>query len=153
MTIESALVTDVMTVRPDDTVQTALAMMDKNNIRTVPVVDENGDYLGLFSTRQLLKKLLPHIATTENSLPTLDFIQQAAPQIAQHLRELEPREIQDIMDTGTPPITAAIPHTEAIMRLVRHGSPVPVIHKGSSRFHGLLTEQSMLAELQKIGQA
>jgi len=152
VTIENALVTEVITIRPEETVKTALALMDISNIRALPVVDENGDYIGMFSTHQLLKKLLPHIATTENNLPTLDFIQHAAPQIAQKLRELEPLKMGDVVDRSVPPIFAGIPHTEAMMRLVRHGSPVPVVHKGTSRFHGLLTEQSMLEELQKIGQ-
>lgn len=153
MTIENAIITDVIAARPDDTVKTALILMEKHNIRSVPVIDETGDYRGMFNIRQLLKKLLPHIATTENNLPTLDFIQNASPQIAGRLHELEPCKVSDVMDTDIPSITAAIPHTEAMMRLVRHGSPIPVVHKGSSRFHGLLTEQSMLAELQKIGQA
>ncbi len=151
MTIENALFTDVISVKPDDTVKVALILMDKHSVRAVPVVDENGDYIGMFSTHQLMKKLLPQIAVTDDSLPTLDFIQKAAPQIAQRLRELEPQKMGDLVDTQIPPITVEIPHTEAMMRLVRYGSPVPVVYKGTKRFHGLLTEQSMLSELQQIG--
>lgn len=149
MSIENALVTDVVTVKPEDTVKSALELLEKNNIRAMPVVDDEGNYLGMFNTIQLLKKLLPHIAS-ENTLPTLDFIQHAAPQIAKRLKEVETTKVRDAMSKEIVPITVSVPHTEAMMRLVRHGSPLPVVHKGSSKFHGLLTEQSMLIELQKI---
>ena len=45
----------VITVHPDTTMQTALDLMQKENIQRLPVVDKHGKLVGIISEKQLLK--------------------------------------------------------------------------------------------------
>lgn len=47
----------LVTIRPDDTVRSAIAMFVMHNIGSLPVVDETGQVLGIFSERDVLFKV------------------------------------------------------------------------------------------------
>jgi len=69
-----AMVTDVTTVKSDATVQEVLNIFKEKNIRNVPVVDDNGAFVGLMGLHQILIALLPTAATMEHGLPDLSFV-------------------------------------------------------------------------------
>lgn len=150
MTVKTAIITNVISAKQDDTVDSVMALFDKHGIRAVPVVDAGGNYVGMFSIHQLLKKLLPLSATIEHALPTLDFIKNAAPEIAERKREMMARRVGEVLDESVATISPETSHSEGILLLVRHGSPLPVLEEGTQRFVGLLTEQSMVSSLRNI---
>ncbi len=60
-------------VRPDVTVRAALDVMAQTNIGALLVVDEPGQLVGIFSERDLLKRIGSEVAAYEN-LPIAQFM-------------------------------------------------------------------------------
>ena len=56
--LEEVMTRDVVTVKPDDPLVIAVALMVQHNIRHVPVVDENNVPQGIVSVRDVIREIL-----------------------------------------------------------------------------------------------
>lgn len=63
MTTESIMTSNLFTLKPTDTVADAIALMHREHLRNLPVVDESGSFVGLFGLRRLSQLLLPEAAS------------------------------------------------------------------------------------------
>ena len=144
-----AVITKMVTLSPALTVGESLDILDRHSIRCAPVVAEDGAFVGLFSGKQLLTKLLPVSVTMEDGLESIDFIINATPGVAKKLNEILPRKVTEFMDKTPMTVHPETPAWEVIRLLVKHGSPLPVVEKTSRRLTGLVSEQSVIGELKK----
>ncbi len=58
MTVGKLMIKEVITVTPDTTAETALAMMQKNRIGSLVVVDDMGLLVGIISTKDFINRIL-----------------------------------------------------------------------------------------------
>jgi acetoin utilization protein AcuB len=58
MKVRDVMITDVIVVHPDDTIREVVTLSEKHQIGTFPVVDENGNLVGMLTNTDLL-----HIVT------------------------------------------------------------------------------------------
>lgn len=61
------------TVSPDASVATAFNIIKQSRARFLPVVDDNGTYVGVFSAPTLLKLILPKAALINHSFEPSRF--------------------------------------------------------------------------------
>jgi acetoin utilization protein AcuB len=54
MKVRDVMITDVIVVHPDDTIKEVLALIEKHRIGTFPVVDDNGNLVGILTSTDLL---------------------------------------------------------------------------------------------------
>ena len=54
MKVRDVMITDVIVVHPDDTIREVLAISGKHRIGTFPVVDANGNLVGILTNTDLL---------------------------------------------------------------------------------------------------
>ena len=54
MKVRDVMISDVIVVHPDDTIKEVVALSEKHQIGTFPVVDENGDLVGILTNTDLL---------------------------------------------------------------------------------------------------
>jgi acetoin utilization protein AcuB len=54
MKVRDVMVTDVVTVQPDDTIKKVVALSEEHQIGTFPVVDQNGNLVGILTNTDLL---------------------------------------------------------------------------------------------------
>jgi acetoin utilization protein AcuB len=54
MKVRDLMITDVIVVRPDDTIKEVVALSEKHRIGTFPVVDDNGNLVGILTNTDLL---------------------------------------------------------------------------------------------------
>ena len=54
MKVRDVMITDVIVVHPDDTIREVVAISEKHQIGTFPVVDENGNLVGILTNTDLL---------------------------------------------------------------------------------------------------
>ena len=71
-----------MTLRPTDTVATAADRILKHHLRHLPVVDEQGRYLGTFSVYSLLKLTLPKAVLDKHGLDNVSFVTESVEDLA-----------------------------------------------------------------------
>ena len=53
MKVRDVMITDVIVVHPDDTLKEPLALSEKHRIGTLPVVDDNGNLVGILTNTDL----------------------------------------------------------------------------------------------------
>ena len=144
-----ATVEHIISLKPDNTVREAMNIFAEKDIRSLPVVDNDGKYLGLVGLRHILKKLLPASVTMEDGLENLDFIQDATPGIAKRLKRLYPMPVTEVMDAEYITIEPDTATWEAVRVMALHGSPVPIVNEKTNKLDGLITRQSLLTELDR----
>jgi CBS domain-containing protein len=151
MPCNEMMITDVVTVKTGQTVDEAIKVIEDAHIRFAPVVDDAGQLVGVFSTRSLMRSLLPVSVTMVGGLETLDFVMGATPGVAKRLRKSLPKLVGDVMCV---PADVTVIHPEktvweAIRLMAATGDPLPVVgNKGD--FLGLITEQSILENLHRV---
>ncbi len=147
MPCKDAMVTKVVTVGPDQSVEEVMDILSKNNIRHVPVVDKNKALVGMFGAHLLLKNLLPVSVAMEDGLQHLDFVIGAAPGMAMRLRKLMPVRVEQVMERNVVVVQPETPTWEALRLLYKYATPLPVVNEQDGRMLGLISEQSAIAEL------
>lgn len=149
MPCNDAMIADVITVKPDQTVGDAMEIFDHDHIRAVPVIDDQGTLVGLFSLNVILTNLLPVSVTMEDGLQRLDFVVGAGPGIAKRLRKLKDRKIAEVMKTDCVVTHPDMALWEAIRLMSKHGSPIPVVAEKTGKLEGIISGQSLLEAMEK----
>jgi len=66
--VRDVMTRDPVTVRPDDTVWDAVVKMDELGIGALPVVDDEGRLVGIFTERDLLRRVVAKRRDPERTL-------------------------------------------------------------------------------------
>lgn len=141
---------DVLTLSPNATVEEALKIFEDNDIRTIPVVEENGKLAGLFGLKELLFALLPASVRMENGLESLDFVIDADAGIAKRLKKLHGVPVSEIMNKTPVTAHADTATIEALRLMALKGSPVLIADEKSGKFVGMISRQSLIQDLYTI---
>jgi CBS domain-containing protein len=56
VTVQQCMTTNIVTARPDDEVQQALALMGENQVRRIPIVNQEGMLEGMVATADILQR-------------------------------------------------------------------------------------------------
>ncbi len=147
---EKAIVKDVVTVTPDQTVEEILKIFKEKNIRNIPVLDNEGKFLGLVGLQQILVNLLPKSAVMEDGLDNLNFVVGATPGMAKRLRKLHEVSIAELIKTDAATVTPETSTIEALLVLAKRGSPVAIIDEDTKEFKGVITRQTLLDNLYDV---
>lgn len=136
-----------MTLRPTDTVATAADRILKHHLRHLPVVDEQGRYLGTFSIYSLLKLTLPKAVLDKHGLDNVSFVTESVEDLARRLggRRDEPvKNWLNIHEVARPDT-----HAMEVMLLMLHGrtTSVPVVNKTNNRLEGIISFWDVLEKL------
>jgi CBS domain-containing protein len=149
MPCNAAMIKKLITISADKSVEDALEILDTNKIDAIPVVGKDGKLEGVFSTRVLLRNLLPVSVTTGDSLH-MDIKVGAAPGVAKRLKKVAPLKVGELMDRKANVVAPETPIWEGVNILVHHGAPILVVERGTGKLQGMITEQSMLDELERL---
>lgn len=145
-----AMIETIITIHPDNTVKQAFEIFEINNIRSLPVVDDAGNLIGLFGLKHILFNLLPKSATMQDGLPRLDFVMGAAPGIAKRLKKIYDVPVRELMDTNPMVLYPDTATWEALRVMALHGSPVSIVEENTGKFIGMISRQSLLVDLHKL---
>ena len=145
-----AMIKEVLTLKPDNTVAEAMEIYKKQNIRSLPVVDDEGNLVGLMGLRHVLVNLLPKSVTMEDGVQRLDYLMGAAPGIAKRLRKTLPLKVEEVMDTNPMVLEADTSTSEAVRVMALHGSPLSDVEPESGKFLGMISRQTLLGELEHL---
>ncbi|MCB9963811.1 MAG: CBS domain-containing protein [Rhodospirillales bacterium] len=157
MPCSDQMIPNVVTISPQQTISEALELLHKHSIRTLPVVDEKYCVVGLFSFSFLLKNLLPMAVTLDDDMThmkhleiSLDHLPGQAPWLAKRLKAHLPKKVEEVMLKNIVSVHPDTPLREGVRLIVKYGSPIPVIEKGTQRLLGLISSQSAIAALIEI---
>jgi len=95
--------TDVITLKPDDSIANALAIMCKHSVHNLPVVDKEGTFLGLFTLRRLSRELLPTAAklNEDSLLMHINFMPDGTDEILQRLNKIAQQPVSGLLEKSS----------------------------------------------------
>ena len=137
-----------LTLRPTDTVATGADYILKHRLRHMPVVDEQGRYVGTFSIYSLLRLTLPKAVIMEEGLADVSFIHETTGDLARRLRERGHEPVANWLSKDDPVMHPATPTMEVMLLMLRgHTTSVPVVDKQSHRLEGIISFWNVLEKL------
>ena len=140
----------VVTAKSDMRVSDIAHMLENKKLRAVPVLNENDALVGMFSTRVLLRNILPASVTMEDGLQRLSFGHGAEGSLARALVDVMDDPIVDHIEKKPIVLHADTAMWEVVRLLVEHGSPLAVVEEGTNKLIGLMSDQSILEALNKL---
>lgn len=128
LTVADLMTSDVHTLQEEDTLQTARGLMTSRRIRHIPIVNAEGEFLGLLTHRDLLSATISQLAEIDPE--TQDEIDAGIP-------------IREIMRTDVKHTAPDIPLRTAAETLLNHKyGCLPVLR--DAKLMGILTESDFL---------
>lgn len=127
-------------LHPEDHIRTAAQYVMDNRYRRIPVVDEEGRFLGVFGVNCLLRLVLPHAAIMENGLESVNFARETLSDLYRRYCENSDKEIALCMDKENVPTVG--PDTsllEAVLILYRTKASLPVVDPESGKLLGVIS--------------
>lgn len=145
----SAMIKELISASPSDLVEEVMALLKKHDIDAMPVIDAEGALLGVFSVQILLKNLLP-VSVNMGEGISLDMRVSAAPGVAKRLKKVKPLSVGELMETKMSIVSPGAPLWEGLQLILTEGAPVFVVDEGSGALKGMITQQSMIEELERV---
>ncbi len=100
MTAKTIMSTELSTLAPDVTVGEAIRIMCAHKVHNLPVVDENGSFVGLFSLRRITHALLPMAAQVNGNLLNFDmsFVSDNSDDYLDRLKAIGDGPVSDLLE-------------------------------------------------------
>lgn len=153
MSCQSVMLSTPVVVLTDVSVAATIDLMFEHRLRTLPVVDAQGIYQGLFGIQFLLKELLPKAATMnqEQGLSALTFMHDSLDDVRDMLKErmasLYPKAVGMAAHREIVPLSPEDGLLEAMLRVYHAGFSLPVVDKKTQKLVGIVSHWSILAKL------
>ena len=140
------MVTDVIAVRPQDTVRDAAAVLLERRVSAAPVVDDDGRLVGIVSEGDLMRRV--EIGTDRRRSWWLEFL--TAPETrAQEYVKAHARKVADVMTKNVVTATEDMPLREIATLLEKNGiKRVPVLRGG--KVVGIVSRRNILQAFRNL---
>jgi CBS domain-containing protein len=135
--------TNLVVLRPSDTLGKAASLILRHHYRNLPVVDEAGRYLGVVSSNCLLRLVLPRAATMEEGLEHLPFVNDTVEDLRERWQEALDHSVRECLDTSVETVAPDTPLTETLLALYHNRTSLPVVERESGRLVGLVSHWSV----------
>ena len=126
-------------LRETDTIGKGVQLIMEHRYRNVPVVDEEGRYLGVFGVSSLLRLVLPKAATLERGLTSIPFVTDTLKDLRLRLREVEDQPVTFCMTEDVVVVTPDTELVETLLVLYRTRTSLPVVEKRTGRLVGMIS--------------
>ncbi len=151
MTTKSIMKSGLFTLKPSDTVAHAMTLMHEHHVRNLPVVDEEGSFIGLFGLRRLSHLLLPRVALDlgKHSVSSLHFLPDEVVQMGDRWHKIADQPVENFLEKQSKLLFCkpgtAFPELIALLDESKDASlPVIVIKGKSKKLVGMVSAWDVL---------
>jgi len=135
---------DVMDPHPTvlaatDTVAKGIGYIMENRFRNVPIVDEQGRYLGVFGVNCLLRLILPQAALMEHGLTDISFVSDSLRDLRKRLKEHEDQPVTICLSDEATVVSPDTPLLETLLILYHSRRSIPVVDPKDRRVLGVVS--------------
>ena len=139
MTAASIMDPNPTVLKPTNVISTAASYIMEHRYRNLPVVDEDGCYLGIFGVNCLLRLVLPPATIMDKGLDSVSFIHESLADLHDRLREVQDQPITLCMKTEVETVAPDTPLVETLLILYRTKSSIPVVEPGTCKLLGMIS--------------
>lgn len=144
------------TVDPGETVATAFNIIKDSRARFLPVVDKDGQYVGVFTAPTLLKLILPKAVTIDlfkdsarMNLENLRFHSLSKEDLDAQIGRLKDEKVADNMSRpeNFPVVAPDTPVMEGILLIYKFKRHLILVEPDTGRFVGTVSANSLLDQV------
>jgi CBS domain-containing protein len=139
MSCEKIMIRNPKSVREDDTIGMAAREIVENHCISLPVVNAEGRFVGLFGIFDLLALLVPRVAVIGNLLPNLQFLSDDDEVMRQKFAGLRNSPLKRAVNREAARVHPNTPLIEAIRLLCRNHLTIPVVDEETDRLVGVIS--------------
>lgn len=144
MKVKDIMIKEVKSLKPDDAVKDALAILFKMRISGLPVIDAKGRLAGMFTEKEVLTKILPSYVDKVGK-----FVYEKNPKaLKQKIEALFGLKVSDVMrsDVVTVSEDAAV-YEVAHLMLTQKARRIPVLAASGAAVVGIISREDILKAL------
>ncbi|MBI4053721.1 MAG: CBS domain-containing protein [Candidatus Doudnabacteria bacterium] len=144
--IKEIMTTDVVTVRPETPLMTAVELLLKKDFNGLPVVDDSGKLVGIVTDEDLIiKGSSIHLPTFLKLLRDFQIFKKDAESISAEIKEILKMKVRDIMNPEPFMLSTDSSIVDAMDAFTRHHriNPIPVIEP-SGKVAGIVSRYDLL---------
>jgi CBS domain-containing protein len=139
-------------LKPTDKVCDALAIMHEQQIRNLPVVDENDEFIGLFGIRSLIRSLLPKAGKIRFGLKDLSFMPDDMKALYKRLEQMGEQPVSEFLEkkknlTFCKPSTSFPEVFELLDQSMNSSLPVIVVKGKRKKLVGMVSSWDVVEKL------
>jgi CBS-domain-containing membrane protein len=152
MTAKSIMSFRLIKLSPTDRVCDALRIMHTHQIRNLPVVDDDDQFIGLFGIRRMITLLLPKAAQIDFGLKDLNFMPDEEEALYERLGEIGEKPVTDFLEKKknllfVKPSTAFPEVLELLQENHDTSLPVIVVKGKKKKLVGMISAWDVLDKL------
>ncbi|MCP4288244.1 MAG: CBS domain-containing protein [Gammaproteobacteria bacterium] len=152
MTAETIMSFRLEKIKPTDKVCDALRMMHTHQIRNLPVVDEDDQFVGLFGIRRLIHLLLPKAAQIDSGLKELSFMPDELGELYSRLEDIGQKPVAEFLEKKKKlvfckPSTPFPEVLELLEQSTNTSLPVIVVKGKKNKLVGMVSAWDVLEKL------
>ncbi len=126
-------------LKSTDLIKTAIGYIMEHRYRNLPVIDDEGRYLGSFGVHCLLKNVLPKAVTMEKGLKNVSFVQETLTDLRNRLAGMEDKPITMCMNTEAETVSPNTPLVESLLILYHARNSIPVVDPDTDKLLGVIS--------------
>ena len=139
MSATSIMDPNPIVLKPTDMIKTAIGYIMEHRFRNLPVVDNDGHYLGSFGVHCLLKNVLPKAATMKQGLENVSFVQETLADLHNRVIDMEDKPVSMCMSTDAETVSPDTPLVETLLILYHARNSLPVVDTESGKLLGVIS--------------
>lgn len=152
-TCQSIMTSHPISIRQHETVEQALHLLMQHKLLALPIVEEDGRYIGMFLRSRLVAMLLPRIVQLEERIPEVGrllevgFLTDSIADVQNRFREVAGRPVSEYVQTDTPVLRPSTPIMNAVLFLYRARTYLPVVDEASGQLLGVVSTWDVLGRI------
>lgn len=152
MPVRSIMTKELRKIHPDKTVKDGLRIMHECHVRTLAVVNEDNQFVGLFGLRQLVDLLLPKAAQMEYGLTDLSFMPDDMGEFYHRLQSVGQKPVAQFLESKDDlllcsPETPLPEVLELLHQSFNTSLPVLVVDGEKNKLVGMVSAWDVLEKL------
>lgn len=139
-------------LKPTQTLEDAAKVIMSSRYRSLPVVDEEGCYMGMFDVNCLLKHVIPKAVFIQKGLQNVGFIHESLEELFERYSQVKDEMVTICLSHEVHPINPETPLTETLLQLYSTHLSIPVVAKGSCKLLGMISYFDVGHKILDVGQ-
>jgi CBS-domain-containing membrane protein len=147
MTCSEIMTSDPVTVREEEPVATATAILRDNHFRSVPVVNEDGKMVGQFGIQALLGLILPKAAAAQDGLSNLRYLNDDLADLQRRLVEEHDQPVGKYAEAVGPVLHPDTAISQVVVHLTESRNNLPVVDEASGKLVGMVSYWDIIGRI------
>lgn len=114
-------------LHPDDRIGPAIDTIMKNRYRRLPVIDDEGRFVGVFGVSCMLRLLMPKAVVMEKGLESAPFVRDSLSDLHRRLEKVKDEPISICMHEEMVRVSPDTPILETLLTLYKTRASLPVV--------------------------